>query len=117
MWLKLREQEEVKLRRPDGSHKGLDRCARASFLHLFLGTARAWVWLRSVVVVDSPLRQAVEARACLTGEKSCILQKRRCFYTPDWVLLWCLGFLILCTFQRSDNALVQVLNFHYSFIS
>lgn len=62
VWLKRGEKGKMKLERPAGPQKGLDRCTWASFLHQFLGSARAWVWLGSVVMVDLPSGKAAEAK-------------------------------------------------------
>lgn len=87
MGLKFREKGEMKLRRPDGSWKKLNRWAKAPLLHLFLGTVGAWVWFG--VSYSSRLGP---------GERQLSFYKKEIFYVPDGDLLWhltsqsCVGF-------------------------
>ena len=81
----------------------------AGLRHLYYiyywGPAGFGCGLGSVAMVDSVL------------ERHLSFYKKEILCIPDWDLLWHLCFSMLCGFQRSDHALVQVLNFHYSFIT
>lgn len=91
MWLKLGEQEEIKVRK-----SGLRRGLTAVLGHLFYfcpwGLAGPEGGLGSVAAVDSAF--GMGQKPGQDGGEIFRFMKKRCFYMPDWDRLWSLCFSV-----------------------
>lgn len=111
-----REQREMMLRRSDRSRRGLGSVLGHLFRICSWGLTGPEGGLASVAAADSALRRVQEPGQDRGGVF--LTMKRRCMYQTGA----CSGAAFashyyVCRFQRSGNALVQVLNDHYAFIT